>query len=167
MFVQNNTKLLTWGPWSSEVFFQEDNRRKYFLHTSFKRLCSNIQIFDTHVLNQWCQTHFVLWVICPHLGFTRARQFCTYSKAKLVPFDIFWRLYSIDRKRVTENSKISFQIFKINKSYYEYIGNSSNPPRIYTTSCLWTEEVVNFGLLRLLSRNVALWYHKKRNSAMT
>ena len=57
---------------------------------------------------------------------------CTVTQ--LVPFDILWHLFSIDRKRVTENTKISFDIFEISNSFFDCLGNSPNPHGIYKPS---------------------------------
>ena len=38
-----------------------------------------------------------------------------------------WHLFSIDRKRVTKNSKSTFQIYEITKSFFDCVGNFSNP----------------------------------------
>ena len=38
-----------------------------------------------------------------------------------------WHLFSIDRKRVTKNSKSTFQIHEITKSFFDCVGNFSNP----------------------------------------
>ena len=67
-----------------------------------------------------------------------------------------WHFFSTDRKRVIENSKTRFQIFEISKSFFECVGNFSNPHEISATSWFSTEEVATIGIAYLLSRNVVL-----------